>query len=65
MRNWSIGDGGYASGIHRNTFGGNDKSQKTDFLNMELAFFELDKQAVGEEFFENKTDMFDVLLESV
>ena len=65
MRNWPIGDGGYASGIHRNPFGGNDKSQKTDFLNMELVFFELDKQAVGEEFFENKTDMFDVLLESV
>ena len=32
---------------------------------MELAFFELDEQATSKEFFENKTDMFDMLLESI
>ena len=32
---------------------------------MELAFFKFDKQAMAEEFFENKTDTFDMLLESV
>src|SRR5215510_4342310 len=42
--NWPIGDRGYASGVHRNTFWRDDESEKADFLNMELAFFEFDVQ---------------------
>ena len=63
--NWPIGDGGYASGIHGNTFQRDDKSQEADFLDMEFAFFEFDKQAMSEEFFENKADMLDMLFKSI
>ena len=52
------------SGVHGNTFRRDDKSQVADFLDMEFAFFEFDKQAMSEEFFENKADMLDMFLKA-
>ena len=56
-----IDDSGDAFTLHGNSGWRDDVSQKTDFLNMELALLEFGKQAMFEELPKDLAYVFDVL----
>lgn len=58
-------DGSNAARIHRDAFGGDDVSEKGDFLDMEFALFEFNVESILEKAFENLTNVLDVFFKCI